>query len=191
MTELEKMRAGEWFSPRDKQLSALRKTAKAACRALNEAGPEPFKAHQQRAKALFGRVGSCYIEPDFYCDYGIHIELGERFYANHHCIMLDAAPIRIGDDVMLGPHVQIYTVTHPLDSTLRQQGFEQARAVTIGHRVWIGGGCIVLPGVNIGDDAVIAAGAVVRDDVPAGALVAGNPAQLIRHHAADPCSRAG
>lgn len=183
------MRAGEWFLPRDRELSVLRKHAKAACKALNQAGPEPFKAHQQLAKALFGQLGSCYIEPDFYCDYGIHITLGLRFYANHHCVMLDAAPIVIGDDVLLGPAVQIYTVTHPLDAALRVQGYEQAQPVHIGHRVWIGGGSIILPGVTIGDDAVIAAGSVVKHDVAAGSLVAGNPARLLRQQANDPSSR--
>lgn len=189
LTEREKMHAGDWFSPRDRELSALRKQAKAACKALNQAGPEPFKAHQQLARALFSKLGSCYIEPDFYCDYGVNIQIGQRFYANHHCVMLDAAPIVIGDDVLLGPAVHIYTVTHPLDAAQRIQGFEQAKPVQIGHRVWIGGGSIILPGVTIGDDAVIAAGSVVKQDVPAGSLVAGNPAKLVRLRADDPSSR--
>lgn len=189
LTELEKMRAGDWFLPRDRELTSLRKQAKAACKALNQAGPEPFKAHQQLARALFGQLGSCYIEPDFYCDYGFNIHLGQRFYANHHCVMLDAAPIVIGDDVLLGPAVHIYTVTHPLDAQQRVQGYEQGKPVRIGHRAWIGGGSIILPGVTIGDDAVIAAGAVVKQDVPAGSLVAGNPAQLVRLRADDPASR--
>lgn len=191
MTELAKMNAGQWFLPRDRELSAMRKQAKAACRALNDTGPEPFKQHQRLAAALFGRVGSCYIEPDFYCDYGVNIHIGQRFYANHHCVLLDAATIEIGDDVLLGPHVQIYTVTHPLDSERRVQGLEMASPVRIGHRVWIGGGSIILPGVTIGDDAVIAAGSLVRHDVPAHALVGGNPAQLLRHTAADPTSKPG
>lgn len=171
------MLAGEWFSPRDKELSALRKVAKQRCRQLNAQGPEAFKQHQQLAAALFGRVGSCYIEPDFYCDYGVNIQLGQRFYANHHCVILDAALVQIGDDVMLGPAVHIYTVTHPLDAAARVTGVEQAKPVVIGNRVWIGGQAIILPGVTIGDGAVIAAGSVVSRDVAPYTLVAGQPAR--------------
>lgn len=173
----QQMLDGEWFSPRDKELSALRKAAKQRCRQLNAQGPEAFKQHQQLAAALFGRVGSCYIEPDFYCDYGINIRLGQRFYANHHCVILDAASVEIGDDVMLGPAVHIYTVTHPLDAAARVTGIEQAKPVIIGNRVWIGGQAVILPGVTIGDGAVIAAGSVVSRDVAPYTLVAGQPAR--------------
>ena len=180
MTEKEKMLKQQWFNPRDSELAKARSIAKQRCRALNQQGPEPFKTHQQLAKQLFGKVRSCYIEPDFYCDYGFNIELGERFYANHHCVILDAAPVIIGDDVMFGPGVQLYTVTHPLDATSRVTGLEMAKPIHIGDKVWIGGGAIVLPGVCIGDEAVIAAGSIVTKDVAAGMLVQGNPAKAVR-----------
>lgn len=177
LSEKQKMLSQQWFNPRDPELTAARVRAKKLCRELNQCTPEAFKAAQQIARQLFAKVQGCYLEPDFYCDYGFNIELGARFYANHHCVMLDAAPIWIGDDVMFGPGVQIYTVTHPLDATLRQSGIEQAKPIQIGHRVWIGGGAIILPGVTIGEDAVIAAGSVVTKDVPAGTVVKGNPAR--------------
>jgi maltose O-acetyltransferase len=180
LSEKQKMLSQQWFNPRDPELAKARLTAKKLCRELNSCTPEAFKAAQHLAKQLFGKVQGCYLEPDFYCDYGFNIELGARFYANHHCVMLDAAPIRIGDDVMLGPAVQLYTVTHPLDAALRQSGIEQAKPITIGNRVWIGGGAIVLPGVTIGDDAVIAAGSIVTKDVPAATLVQGNPARAVK-----------
>lgn len=180
MTEQEKMAAGLWFNPADKALAAQRQHAKALCVQMNQHGPLPFKAHQQQAGQLFGKLGSCYIEPNFFCDYGYNIELGKNFYANHHCIILDAAKVRIGDDVLLGPGVQIYTVTHPLDAAQRKTGLEKGLAVTIGNSVWIGGGAIILPGVSIGDGAVVAAGAVVTKDVPASVVVAGNPAKVIK-----------
>lgn len=180
MTEQEKMAAGLWFNPADKVLARQRQKAKALCLQLNQQGPLPFAAHQQLATQLFGKLGSCYIEPDFYCDYGYNIEVGNNFYANHHCIILDAGKVRIGDDVLLGPAVQIYTVTHPLDAVQRKTGLEQGTPVTIGNSVWIGGGAIILPGVTIGDGAVIAAGSVVTRDVAAFSLVAGNPATLRR-----------
>lgn len=179
-TEREKMAQQQWFDPRDRELAELRRRAKQLCRQLNTQGPEPFKAQQQLARQLFGAVGSCYIEPDFWCDYGVNIQLGQRFYANHHCVMLDAASITIGDDVMLGPAVQIYTVNHPMAASVRVTGVEQGLPVTIADRVWIGGGAIILPGVNIGEGAVIAAGAVVNRDVAPYTLVAGQPARLIK-----------
>lgn len=180
MTEQEKMAAGLWFNPADKVLAKQRQHAKALCVQLNQQGPLPFKAHQQLAAQLFGKLGSCYIEPNFYCDYGNNIELGQNFYANHNCVILDAAKVSIGDDVLLGPAVQIYTVAHPLDAEQRKTGLEQGKAVTIGNSVWVGGGAIILPGVTIGEGAVIAAGAVVTKDVPAYAVVAGNPAKIIK-----------
>ncbi len=180
LTEKQKMLNQLWFQPRDPELASARARAKKLCRELNSCTPEAFKASQKIAGQLFGKVQGCYIEPDFYCDYGFNIELGPRFYANHHCVMLDAAPIRIGADVMFGPAVQLYTVTHPLDATLRQSGIEQAKPITIGNRVWIGGGAIVLPGVTIGDDAVIAAGSIVTKNVAAMTLVQGNPARPVR-----------
>lgn len=177
LSEQEKMQQGDWFNPRDKTLTNLRKIAKQRCRQLNEQGPEAFRQHQQLAKALFAQVGSCYIEPDFYCDYGINICIGQRFYANHHCVILDAATVIIGDDVMLGPAVHIYTVTHPLQAEQRATGIEQAKPVRIGNNVWIGGQAIILPGVTIGDGAVIAAGSVVSRDIAPYTLVAGQPAR--------------
>lgn len=180
MTEQEKMLAGLWFNPADKALAKQRQLAKALCMQMNQQGPLPFHAHQQLARQLFGKVGSCYIEPHFFCDYGVNIELGQNFYANHNCVILDAAKVTIGDDVLLGPGVQLYTVTHPLDAIQRKTGLEQGRPIRIGNSVWIGGGAIILPGVSIGDGAVIAAGAVVTKDVPASVVVAGNPVTVIK-----------
>ncbi len=180
MTEQEKMAAALWFNPADKALAKQRQHAKTLCTQMNQQGPLPFKAHQQLAAQLFGKLGSCYIEPNFFCDYGHNIELGQNFYANHNCVILDAAKVSIGDNVLLGPAVQIYAVTHPLNATQRKTGLEQGKAVTIGNSVWVGGGAIILPGVTIGEGAVIAAGAVVTKDVPAYVLVAGNPAKMIR-----------
>jgi maltose O-acetyltransferase len=180
MTEQEKMAAALWFNPADKTLALKRKQAKALCLQLNQQGPLPFQAHQQLAKQLFGKVGSCYIEPHFFCDYGFNIELGQNFYANHNCVILDAAKVLIGDDVLLGPAVQIYTVTHPLEAAKRQAGLEMGKAVRIENSVWVGGAAVILPGVTIGEGAVIAAGSVVTKDVPPYVVVAGNPAKVIK-----------
>ncbi|MFD1442000.1 sugar O-acetyltransferase [Lacticaseibacillus hegangensis] len=126
----------------------------------------------------FGEGG--YIEPRLQVDYGSHITIGKNFYANYDPILLDVAPITIGDNVMLGPRVSLLTPTHPIDAGVRNSGLEYAKPITIGDNVWFGGGCIVLPGVTIGSNVVVGAGAVVTKDVPDAVVVVGNPAQVLR-----------
>lgn len=177
MTEREKMLAGELYLDQDAELVALRKHARRVCHQFNQAG--------ENASALLGALfggteGKLYIEPSFRCDYGCNIYVGRSFYANFDCVILDAAEVRIGDEVMLAPKVGIYTATHPLNPALRCSGQEFAKPVTIGNRVWIGGGATICPGVTIGDGAVIAAGAVVTKDVPPMTLYGGNPARKIK-----------
>lgn len=180
MTELKKMLSGDWFNPQDKPLVEQRRQAKALCRELNNTSPENFKACQKIARQLFASVDGCYIEPHFFCDYGVNISLGKRFYANHNCTILDAAKVTIGDHVLLGPNVQILTNNHPLDADERTAGLQQAKPVTIGNQVWIGGGAIILAGVTIGEGAVIAAGSIVTCNIPPYHLAAGNPARIKR-----------
>ncbi|MEN8642200.1 sugar O-acetyltransferase [Pseudomonas sichuanensis] len=127
----------------------------------------------------FGSVGDAVvIRPPFYCDYGYNLSVGANTFMNFNCVILDVLPVRIGADCQIGPAVQIYTADHPLDPDLRRSGLESGRPVTIGDNVWIGGGAIILPGVTIGDNAVVGAGSVVTRDVPAGAVVVGNPARV-------------
>ena len=121
-----------------------------------------------------------FIDTPFRCDYGKHITVGARFYANSYCTIIDVAPVTIGDNVMLGPNVQILTAGHPLHPDVRNTAYEYGIPVTIGDNVWIGAGAIVLPGVHIGSNAVIGAGAVVTKDVPENVLAAGNPCKVIR-----------
>ncbi len=130
---------------------------------------------------LFAHMGKgCYIEPPFYCDYGYNIFLGNNFFANFDCVMLDVCPIRIGDNCMLAPGVHIYTATHPIDPVARNSGAELGKPVTIGNNVWIGGRAVINPGVTIGDNVVVASGAVVTKDVPDNVVVGGNPARIIK-----------
>ena len=124
--------------------------------------------------------GQAYFEPPFHCEYGKHIELGEKFYANTGCIMLDVGKITIGDNVMFGPNVSIYTAGHPLHPESRNSGYEYGIPVSIGDNVWIGGSCVVLPGVKIGNNVVIGAGSVVTKDIPDNVCAAGNPCKVIR-----------
>jgi maltose O-acetyltransferase len=120
------------------------------------------------------------IRTPFFISYGINLFIGEQVFINTNVTLQDNAPIHIGRQTMIGPNVQLYTANHPLDPTKRSQGFETAQSIHIGERVWIGGGAIILPGVRIGDDAVIAAGAVVTEDVPTATVVAGNPAKWLK-----------
>ncbi|WP_339107975.1 sugar O-acetyltransferase [Thioclava sp. GXIMD4216] len=120
------------------------------------------------------------IKPPFRCDYGQHIRLGARSFVNYNCTILDCAPVRIGEEVLIGPYVQIFAATHPLEAAPRRAMLEMSKPVRIHDGVWIGGGAILCPGMTIGENAVVAAGAVVTRDVAPNALVAGNPARLIR-----------
>ena len=183
MTEKEKMLAGLPYDPADHTLAADRCRAQTLCRRICL---DPFGEAAARTallKELFGSTGTdVYVEPNFRCDYGYNIHVGEGFYANYDCIMLDSAPITIGDGCRFGPRVSLITATHPVEAERRcwrddipYEG-EYARPITIGDQVWLGAGVIVNPGVTIGDRAVIASGSVVTRDIPADSLAAGVPA---------------
>ena len=121
-----------------------------------------------------------FIDTPFRCDYGKHITVGKRFYANSYCTIIDVAPVTIGDNVLLGPNVQIITAGHPIHPDSRNSKYEYGIPITIGDNVWIGAGAIILPGVNIGSNTVIGAGAVVTKDIPDGVVAAGNPCRIIK-----------
>ncbi|ATY03780.1 maltose O-acetyltransferase [Klebsiella aerogenes] len=178
--EKRKMIAGEPYLAGDATLKADRLHARQVLHRYNHSAPDERESRTALLAELFGKPTDAYIEPTFRCDYGYNISLGANFYANFDCVMLDVCPIRIGDNCMLAPGVHIYTATHPLDPTERNSGIEYGKPVTIGHNVWIGGRAVINPGVTIGDNAVIASGAVVVKDVPANAVVGGNPAQIIK-----------
>ncbi|MFC0189611.1 maltose acetyltransferase domain-containing protein [Fictibacillus aquaticus] len=180
-TEKEKMLAGELYVASDKQLVEERTRARRLTRLFNETTEAEEEQRLALLKELFGSVeGSYYIEPTFRCDYGYNIHLGKNFFANFDCCMLDVCEIVIGDNVLLAPGVHIYTATHPVHPAERAAGPEFGKPVTIGNNVWIGGRAVINPGVTIGDNAIIASGAVVIKDVPANAVVGGNPAKVIK-----------
>lgn len=132
-------------------------------------------------RELLGTVGEdVVLRPPLYVDYGTQLSIGDRVFANYGLTALDCAPISIGDDTQIGPHVQLLTPTHPLDPEERRSKVEAAGPISIGSNVWIGGGAIVLAGVTIGDNAVIGAGSVVTKDIPANSVAVGNPARVIR-----------
>ncbi len=182
MTEKEKMIAGLLYDANyDEQLLAERAHAKELCFAINHTPPSDMQRRQSLFKQLLGKTPAHFvIEPPFYCDYGYHIEIGENFFANHNCIILDEAKVVFKDNVFVAPNCSFYTAGHPFDPIQRNAGLEYAKPITVGNNVWIGGNVVVLPGVSIGDNAVIGAGSVVVRDVPAGVLAVGNPCRVIR-----------
>lgn len=180
-TELARMLANELYRPEDSELSAMRARARRLMFAFNQSHPDDIQGRATLLCELFGSLsGNCTIEPPFYCDYGTNIKLGKNAFLNFGCVLLDCNVIEIGDNVMMAPNVQIYTAYHPLDARTRNSGGELAAPIKIGHNVWIGGGATILPGVTIGDNAVIGAASVVSRDVTANALVVGNPARVVR-----------
>jgi maltose O-acetyltransferase len=180
-SEKAKMLIGELYHPADPELFADHQRAQRLLAHYNATSPDEM---DDRTDLLRRLVGSCgggtVIKPIFACDYGYNIRLGRNCFINYHCVFLDCAPIEIGDNLQMGPAVQLYTATHPIDADVRRSGFEYARPIRIGNDVSIGGGAIILPGVTIGDRSMIGAGSVVVHDVPPGSLVVGNPARIVR-----------
>lgn len=179
-TEREKMLAGELYDPHDAELVALRTRARDLVWQLNATREGDAVVRRHLLETLFGTCGTgVWLQPPFFCDYGVNIHLGEKVYFNFNCVVLDVCEVRVGDRTLFAPNVQIYAATHPLDAELRKTR-ELGKPITIGSDVWVGGSAVILPGVTIGDRAVIGAGSVVTKDVPAGALVVGNPARIVR-----------
>lgn len=181
MTEKEKARTGQLYFPADPELFSECQMAKQLCFEINHLHPRNLNARDFLIRKLLGSVGaSCYMEPPFYFDYGYNTSIGDHFYSNHNLTVLDCARVDIGNHVFIAPNVGIYTATHPLDAKTRNSGMESALPVTIEDNVWIGGSVCILPGVTIGEGAVIGAGSVVVNDVPPRVLAVGNPCRPVR-----------
>ena len=177
-TAKEKMLSGELYTV-DEQLEREHMEARRVLAAFNETLAED---RSDMLKELFGKTGEKFcVKPSFKCDYGRNIYVGENFFANYDCTILDVCKVTIGDNCMLAPRVCIYTATHPVDAKKRITGLEYGKPVTIGDNVWIGGSAVIVPGVTIGDNVVVAAGSVVVKDVPDNVVVGGNPARILKH----------
>lgn len=180
MDQVTRMNAGLPYIADGELMEVQRKTRRIIGE-LNSADPSDFKKLKEIADGLFGSHGkNMVVIPPFYCDYGSHIHVGDNFYVNYNCTILDAARVTIGDNVLIAPNVAIYTAGHPLHPVSRNSGYEYGIPVTIGDNVWIGGNTVITPGVTIGDNAVIGAGSVVTKDIPADMVAAGNPCRVIR-----------
>ena len=180
-TERENMLSGQAYDPSDPELVAQRRDARLAAEAFNRTSVDELELRSGMLKKLFGSTGEkVYVEPSFRCDYGCNIHVGENFYANFDCVILDCAEVRIGKNCMLAPQVGIYTAYHPIDPTDRNSGRELAAPITIGDNCWIGGHVTINPGVTLGNNVVVASGAVVTKSFPDNVVIAGVPARVIR-----------
>lgn len=181
-TEKEKMLAGELYSAADAELRREFVRAKILTQRFNTlAADAPRERRTELLRELLGACGNAiYVEPPFRCDYGKNIFIGENFYANYDCIIVDVCRVKIGKNVLLGPRVGIYTAEHPIDAGTRARGLEFGAPIEIGDDVWIGANAVILSGVRIGAGTVISAGSVVTRDVPAGVVAAGNPCRVLR-----------
>lgn len=165
----------------DEAVFEQQKITRRLLREFNTTDPSDFDTLGKLAAKIVKSPGEAVsIMPPFYCDYGFHIEVGENFFANYNCTILDVAKVTIGKNVLFAPNVAIYTAGHPLHPVSRNSMYEYGIPVTIGDNVWIGGNVVITPGVTIGDNVVIGVGSVVTKDIPANAVAAGNPCRVIR-----------
>jgi maltose O-acetyltransferase len=180
-TMRERMLAGELYVADDPELARDMDRAQSLTHRLNSLDPVDGDARRELLTDLLGAFGpGSEIRPPFRCDYGYQTFVGARTFANFGLICLDVATVTIGDDVQIGPNVQLLTPTHPIGAEARRAKWEAARPITIGDNVWLGGGVIICPGVTVGANTVVGAGAVVTRDLPPDVVAVGNPARVIK-----------
>jgi maltose O-acetyltransferase len=177
----ERILSGETYRPDDPEVAADMRRARSAAFRINQTDPMDIDSIRAQFTELLGEYGEdADIRPPFQCDLGHQIRFGARSFANFNLVVLDVAPVTVGEDVQIGPNVQLLTAIHPLEAEPRRDKWESAEPIVIGDNVWLGGGVIVLPGVTIGADTVVGAGSVVTKDLPAGVLAVGSPARVVR-----------
>ncbi|CAL8123857.1 unnamed protein product [Orchesella dallaii] len=186
LSHRERMVGGFPYTPFDAELTRMRRQARVLQRKFNDTDEDDVEGRREILRQLLNpdcRQNKIYIEPDFRCDYGVNISIGDNFQSNFNCVFLDCARITVGDNCLFGPNVQLYAGTHHVDSLTRQANddyIETAYPIKIGDNCWLGGMTVVLPGVTIGNNVVVGTGSVVTKDVPDDCVVAGNPARVIR-----------
>ena len=181
VTEKEKAMAGLEFKRGDKDLAYQRQQAELLCYEFNNIIPNDLEKRNEIINRLIGKVGKgCYIKSPFICEYGSLISVGDNFFANYNCKLIDGGKIIFGDNILIGPDCTFVTAEHPVDSARRLEGYQIFKPITVGNNVWFGAGVTVCPGVTIGDDCVIGAGSVVVKNIPGGTLAVGNPCRVIK-----------
>ena len=178
-SEKDKMLTGELYRASDPELVHERKRCRSVLQAFNAQQDEDQRL--ALLKQLLGRIGSgAFIQPPFACDYGYNLSIGDNVFVNFNTVILDCAPVTIGDGTQIAPGVQLLAADHPRDAQTRRDLLELARPISIGSNVWLGAAAIVLPGVSVGADSIIGAGSVVTRDIPSGVLAVGNPCRVVR-----------
>ena len=182
MTEKEKRARGELYDANyDKELLKEMEKTRELCYEYNNLRPTEIEKKDELIKKILGKTGNnVRIEANFYCDYGYNIFVGDNFYMNHNCIILDGAKVEFGDNVFVGPNCGFYTAGHPIEIDLRNKGLEYAKPIKVGDNVWFGGNVVVLPGVTIGNNVTIGAGSVVTKDIPDNSIAYGNPCKKVK-----------
>lgn len=181
MNQKERMLGGYPYQADDKLLSRERIRVRKLIKKYNASSPSEIRKRTNLLHKILGKQGEkCVIHPPFYCDYGYNIEVGENFFANYNCILLDINKITIGKNVMLAPSVIVTTAGHPIHSEARNSGWEYGKPIKIGNNVWIGTNVVINPGVSIGNNVVIGSGSIVIQDIPDNVVCVGNPAKIIK-----------
>lgn len=181
MTDWEKMQAGEMYNDFAEDLFDRRVEAKKLFRSYNRLEEDKTYERNEIMRRLFRSVGrNVWIEPDFRCEFGKNISIGDDVYINFGCVILDCGQVHIGNNTLIGPNVGLFSGNHTIDADERAAGGLIPKPITIGNRVWLCGNVTVVPGVTIGDDTVIGAGSVVTHDIPSGVIAAGNPCKVLR-----------
>ncbi len=181
MTEREKALSGELYSPNDAELRKLHLRSKKLFGKYNKIDPSNEKKLEKLMKKILGKTGEkVRVHPPFYCDYGCNIEVGENFFANYGCVILDVNKVTIGKNCMLAPRVCLFSATHPVRAEERYNGVELGKPITIGDNCWIGGNSVINPGVTIGNNVVVASNSVVTKSFGDNVVIGGNPARIIR-----------
>ncbi|MFB9768596.1 sugar O-acetyltransferase [Lactiplantibacillus modestisalitolerans] len=180
-SQKERMTSGRLYVAADVQLKREMHQARRLTRQFNAFDEDHIAERQALLPQLFKHFGAGgYVEPPFRTDYGCNTTIGEHFYANYDAILVDCAPITIGDRVLFGPRVGLYTASHPIDAVIRGEALEYAQPITIGNDVWLGGNVVVNPGVTIGNNVVIGSGSIVTHDIPDNVVAVGNPCRVLR-----------
>jgi maltose O-acetyltransferase len=180
-TMRERMLAGELYLANDPAIAEEQARAAKLLDRFNQTGVDDGVERHGLLLELLGEFGEgSEIKPPLRCDYGYRIRVGARTFVNYGLVALDVASIAIGDDVQIGPNVQLLTPTHPIDPDSRRAKWEAAEPIAIESNVWLGGGVIVLPGVTVGENTVVGAGSIVTKDLPPNVVAAGNPARIVR-----------
>ena len=181
MNQKERMLAGLPYKAWLDGLSEERLDLRLKIHKFNSCSPDKKDEMKAMIKDIVGKCGKdIFIEPPFHCDYGKNIEVGENFYANFNCVILDVGKVKIGTNVMFAPNVSIYTAGHPIHPESRNSGYEYGIGITIVDNVWVGGSVVINPGVHIGNNVVIGSGSVVTKDIPDNVIAVGNPCRIIR-----------